>query len=351
MRSPCISASCSERPTAWPCAARNVLAIAPPITSTFTLLDQVAEQVELGGHLGAADHGGNRAHRDCRAPRPAPRVRPASGGRHRPAAGARRPRCWRARGARRRTRRSRRRRPVSPDRPAKAGSFFSSSAWKRVFSSTSTSPRRHAVDRLLGRRRRRSPRRSAPAGRARRPAPSAIGASDISGTRLPFGRSKWLHTMTFAPLPTSSRMVGVSRSIRVRSLILPSRTGTLRSARSSTRLPADVDVVEGAKGHGRDPDVCRLQGRGLARPTRRLHRSCRGRPLDGRHRAGHDVLLDYRLPNSAAVSDMRLEKPHSLSYQPITRASAPSTTAVCVASNVHDAGQWLKSMLTSGAVL
>ena len=55
-----------------------------------------------------------------------------------------------------------------------------------------------------------------------------------------------------APLPTSSRMVGVSRSMRVRSVILPSRTGTLRSARSSTRLPAtstssrvrnDIDTV------------------------------------------------------------------------------------------------------------
>jgi ribonuclease VapC len=46
-----------------------------------------------------------------------------------------------------------------------------------------------------------------------------------------------------------------------------------------------------------------------------------------------------RLPNNAAVSDIRFEKPHSLSYQPITRANPPSTTAVCVASNVHDAGQ------------
>ena len=59
----------------------------------------------------------------------------------------------------------------------------------------------------------------------------------------------------------------------------------------------------------------------------------------------------YRLPNSAAVSIMRFEKPHSLSYHPITRASWPSTTAVCVASNEHDAGLWLKSMLTSFSVL
>ena len=61
--------------------------------------------------------------------------------------------------------------------------------------------------------------------------------------------------------------------------------------------------------------------------------------------------LAYRLPNSAAVSAIRFEKPHSLSYQPMTRTSAPSTTAVCVASKVQEAGQWLKSMLTSGAVL
>jgi hypothetical protein len=57
---------------------------------------------------------------------------------------------------------------------------------------------------------------------------------------------------------------------------------------------------------------------------------------------GHDVprgIRRQRLPSSDAVSNIRLEKPHSLSYQPITRASAPSTTAVCVASKVHDAGQ------------
>jgi hypothetical protein len=33
-------------------------------------------------------------------------------------------------------------------------------------------------------------------------------------------------------------MVGDSRSMRVRSEIRPSRTGTFRSARSNTRLPA-----------------------------------------------------------------------------------------------------------------
>ncbi len=48
---------------------------------------------------------------------------------------------------------------------------------------------------------------------------------------------------------------------------------------------------------------------------------------------------------------MRFEKPHSLSYQASTRTISPSTTAVCVASKVLEAGLWLKSELTSGSVL
>src|SRR5690242_19466225 len=54
--------------------------------------------------------------------------------------------------------------------------------------------------------------------------------------------------MTLAPLLTNSRMVGVSRSIRVRSVILPSRTGTLRSARNKTRLPATSRLSSVRKG-------------------------------------------------------------------------------------------------------
>ncbi|MNY73483.1 hypothetical protein D3C86_2122850 [compost metagenome] len=44
--------------------------------------------------------------------------------------------------------------------------------------------------------------------------------------------------MTLAPLSDSSRIVGATRSMRVVSLTLPSVTGTLRSTRTSTRLPA-----------------------------------------------------------------------------------------------------------------
>src|SRR5438270_872270 len=52
----------------------------------------------------------------------------------------------------------------------------------------------------------------------------------------------------------------------------------------------------------------------------------------------HAPVRSQSRPNNAAVSPMRLEKPHSLSYQPITRASAPSTTVVWVASKLQDAG-------------
>src|SRR5438046_10007023 len=47
---------------------------------------------------------------------------------------------------------------------------------------------------------------------------------------------------------------------------------------------------------------------------------------------------------------MRFEKPHSLSYQAETLTSRPETL-VSVASNVDDAGAWLKSTETSGALL
>src|SRR4051812_14810927 len=65
----------------------------------------------------------------------------------------------------------------------------------------------------------------------------ATGASDNSGTRLPLGRSKCEMTTTFAPFFDSSRMVSAVRSMRVASVTLPSRIGTFRSARTSTRLP------------------------------------------------------------------------------------------------------------------
>jgi len=53
---------------------------------------------------------------------------------------------------------------------------------------------------------------------------------------------------------------------------------------------------------------------------------------------------------ATVVSSMRFEKPHSLSYQLETFTRLPRTF-VNVASKFDDAGLWLKSTDTSGAVL
>src|SRR6267378_5579759 len=72
---------------------------------------------------------------------------------------------------------------------------------------------------------------------------------------------------------------------------------------------------------------------------------------------GDDIQRGYfasATPTSAkatATSSMRLEKPHSLSYQEDTFTSVPSATRVRVASKIELAGLWLKSDETSGSVL
>ncbi len=54
--------------------------------------------------------------------------------------------------------------------------------------------------------------------------------------------------------------------------------------------------------------------------------------------------------SARALSSMRLEKPHSLSYQAMTLTSRP-LTRVWLASNTAERGSWLKSTDTSGRVL
>ena len=56
-------------------------------------------------------------------------------------------------------------------------------------------------------------------------------------------------------------------------------------------------------------------------------------------------------PIATAVSAMRFEKPHSLSYQDITRTSVPFCTLVWSMWNVEECGSWLKSIETFGAVV
>ncbi|MOA49447.1 hypothetical protein D3C78_1723290 [compost metagenome] len=53
--------------------------------------------------------------------------------------------------------------------------------------------------------------------------------------------------------------------------------------------------------------------------------------------------------NATAVSDMRLEKPHSLSYQDRTRTNLPSMTLVWSIAKIEEWLSWLKSRETSGS--
>src|SRR6185437_9340849 len=55
------------------------------------------------------------------------------------------------------------------------------------------------------------------------------------------------------------------------------------------------------------------------------------------------------LPTSAAASTMRFEKPHSLSYQLITRTKRLSMTLVCVMSKLELWESWLKSVETTSS--
>src|SRR5579864_7519568 len=52
---------------------------------------------------------------------------------------------------------------------------------------------------------------------------------------------------------------------------------------------------------------------------------------------------------AVAVSAMRVEKPHSLSYHDSTRTSWPSITWVCGRATVDDAAMWFRSEETSGS--
>src|ERR1700733_6517694 len=99
--------------------------------------------------------------------------------------------------------------------------------------------------------------------------------------------------------------------------------------------------------------------------------SCEASPRHARPCAGHPRLILRRgktevagtgpamtaflfyssFPIATAVSAMRFEKPHSLSYQDITRTSVPFCTLVWSMCKVDECGSWLKSIETLGAVV
>src|SRR5205814_5723881 len=67
-----------------------------------------------------------------------------------------------------------------------------------------------------------------------------------------------------------------------------------------------------------------------------------------RNKGGH-AKIQMSLAIATAVSAMRFENPHSLSYHDITRTKLPLITLVWSSAKEDDAGLWLKSAETSGA--
>src|SRR5262245_22696968 len=125
--------------------------------------------------------------------------------------------------------------PSAASCATKPGSLRSSPEWNRVFSRHRMSPGFMAFTAAAAR----SPMQSSAnaTGRSRTAAiAGANGLSDCAGSG-PFGRPKWESRITLPPLSAISRMVGATRSMRVVSATLPFSTGTLRSTRTSTRLP------------------------------------------------------------------------------------------------------------------
>ena len=120
---------------------------------------------------------------------------------------------------------------------AKPGSFFSSSGWKRRFSRSSTSPGLAAATAAStsGPTQSATHVTSAPSSSE---SLSPTGARRISSTTLPPGLPRCEHSTTTAPRSLRYSIVGSAPRMRESSLMRPSSNSTLKSTRTSTRLPA-----------------------------------------------------------------------------------------------------------------
>ena len=230
------SRSASDLPTFLPMRQQERVGHAAADDQHVDLGDEVAEEFELGRHLGAAHDGGERTlRRDERLfERVELGLHAASriGGEQAAEPFGRGMRAVRDREAvvdedvaeRRELAHERRDRSF----PRRRGSGCSPGAARRRASS-------RPPPSLAG-----SPTQSS-ANATCRPialATSAASGASVSFGSRPFGRPRCDSRMTLPPLPAISLMVGAMRAMRVASVTLPSFIGTLRSTRSSTRLPS-----------------------------------------------------------------------------------------------------------------
>ena len=245
----------------------------------------------------------------------------------------------------------------------KAGSFFSSSLWKRVFSRQQHVAVLHRGDGLLGRLadaivREGDRLADAPATAPRRPASANPSAS------RPFGRPKCASRMTLPPLPAD---LGDGR----RDALDAGRVGDLAVLHRHVEIDAhehalarDVGVIEGAEICVMRRSACvrrasfetprwrcrRLAGMRALQPSVMSARRSERRAL-APARSGARHRSRSACPSRRRCRAMRLEKPHSLSYHDITRTSVPFITLVWSMWNVEECGSWLKSIETLGSLV
>ena len=201
-------------------------------------VEQRIDHAELVAHLGAAEHGDERArhvvgeqprqHLDLAVQEPTARVRQD-----------------------RRRADDRRVRPVRrperlvdvDDRRAprgwwqNAGSSAVSPGSKRRFSSMHDIAGTRRRDQRLDARARPPPAPAARRTRGARSTAAATGAIEYCGSTTPFGRPRWPATTTTAWRSRSHWIVGSAVVMRRSSSTTPSRNGTLRSTRTRTRCP------------------------------------------------------------------------------------------------------------------
>ncbi len=179
---------------------------------------------------------------------------------------------------------------------------------------------------------------------------AATGRSELASSGPPLGRPKCASKITLPPLSAISVMVAATRSMRVLSVTLPFSVGTFRSTRRSTRLPetSASSSVRNGLGMVVPPRIrVRWDLFGLQRPPKRnsggasRFQNCGAKSSE---RLGRQMCL----ASTAAVSAIRFEKPHSLSYQLRMRTKVPSMTLVWSEWKIDDRGSWLKSTETLG---
>ena len=179
---------------------------------------------------------------------------------------------------------------------------------------------------------------------------SATGRSEFASSGPPFGRPKCASRMTLPPLSAISfdRLRDALDPRLVRDPAVFGRDVEVDAKEHA--LARDIGVVEGAEriAHGsRLPSFPRFQPLPLCHARESGHPVARAR-LRLPAFAGVTSWPQISLAIATAVSAIRFEKPHSLSYQDRTRTNLPSITLVWSRWKIEERLSWLKSLETFG---